>query len=444
MSKPRVIIIGAGFAGLRAAWRLRGEPVDVLVLDKHNFHMFQPLLYEVAASGLQPDDIAQPVRAILRGAANVRFRLAQVTGIDPPRHVVRADDAELPYDYLVLAPGSTTNFFGVENAQRRALGLKDIREATAVRNRLLRSFEQAAVTPPGPLRDRLMTAVVIGGGPTGVELAGALAELKRHVLPRDYPDLDVDGTRIILAESTDRLLSALPSKLQHKAAQQLAELGVEVMFHAPVKDVTDDGIVLAGGSRIDAATVVWVAGVRGDPLGESLGVDMRPGRRVQVTPHLHLPDHPRVYVAGDLAFLPDARGNPDPMMAPVAMQQGELAAENILRAIAGHPQRVFVYRDKGAMATIGRRKAVAHVFGRQIWGFPAWALWLIVHLVQLVGFRNRILVLTNWVWNYFRYDRANRLVTDLPPADDATSPSNGASTNGRRSQTRAQPLRPLG
>ncbi len=427
--RPRVVIIGAGFGGLRAARRLRDRDVDVLLIDRQNFHTFLPLLYEVATAGLEPDDIAQPVRAIVRGSPNTRFRMATVERVDLDRRVVATDAGDVPYDYLIVAAGSTTNFFGIRSVERHALGLKDLHQATAVRNRVLRSFEHAVVTSDPDERARLMSMVVIGGGPTGVELAGALAELKRHVLRRDYPELDLTHARVILLEATDKLLAAFPSRLQRKAREQLERLGVEVRLDAPVAEVDADGVVLRHGERIAASNVVWVAGVRGEPIGQAMGIETGAGGRVPVTPTMQLPGREEVYVIGDLALLTAPDGAPYPMVAPVAMQQGTLAADNVMRSIAGQRLKTFRYRDRGTMATIGRRMAVASVFGLQFSGFIAWALWLTVHLLQLVGLRNRALVLTNWVWNYFRYDRANRLVTDHatpPTAPPATAGSDAA------------------
>lgn len=424
--RPRVVIIGAGFAGLAAAKALRGRDVDVLLIDRQNYHTFLPLLYEVAAAGLEPDDIAQPVRAILRGAPNIRFLMASVEGIDRAARIVRTSVHDVSYDYLVLAPGSATNYFGLDTVQERALGLKDLHEATAVRNRVLRNFERATLETDPDEQARLMTMVVIGGGPTGVELAGALAELKRHVLPRDYPDLDLARARVVLVEALDRVLSAMPERLQRKAVRQLEKLGVEVRLGAAVADVSERGVRLRSGEEIPAANVVWVAGVRGDSLGEALGAEIGPSRRVRVTPALHLPGDERVFVAGDLALLEGSDGKPLPMMAPVAMQQGALAAANVLRAARGEPMKPFRYRDRGSMATIGRKMAVAHVFGLQFSGLIAWMLWLLVHLLQLVGLRNRALELVNWAWNYFRYDRANRLVTDAPARSETPEATTGA------------------
>jgi NADH dehydrogenase len=422
-SRPRVVVVGAGFGGLRVAQALAGAPVEVLVIDRHNYHQFQPLLYEVAAAGLEPDDIAQPVRAIVRGKENVRFLLSDVRGVDLEARLVRTDVGDVPYDFVVIAAGSATNYFGLRSVEEHALGLKDLRQATAVRNRILRNFERATVEADPRERARLMNIVVIGGGPTGVELAGALAELKRHVLPRDYPRLDLSQGGVILLEATDRLLPAMPPRLQRKAAEQLRELGVDVRFQAAVSEVSDSGVELASGERIEAANIVWVAGVRGEQLGERLGAELGAQRRVKVRPTLQIPNYLDAYVIGDLAHLEGPDGRPYPMVAPVAIQQAQLTADNIVRELRGEELRPFRYHDRGQMATIGRRKAVAQVFGLQFTGFIAWALWLFVHLIQIVSLRNRALVLVNWTWNYFRYDRANRLVTDDEPivanADDA-------------------------
>ncbi len=412
--RPRVVIVGAGFGGLSAAKALRHADVDVVLIDRRNYHTFVPLLYEVATAGLEADDIAQPVRAIIRGSSNLTFRMASVERVDLAAKAVLTGAGAVAFDYLVLAAGSTTNFFAVRGTEH-ALGLKDLDQANAVRNRVLRSFEHATIEHDSDERKALMTVVVVGGGPTGVELAGALAELKRHVLPRDYPDLDLDGARVILLEATAQLLSAFPKKLQRRGREQLADLGVDVRLDAAVAELTADGVTLDDGERIASKNIVWVAGVRGEHLAGTLGVTLRGGGRIVVEPTLQVPDHPSVYAIGDGAYLEAPDGKPYPMLAQAAMQQGALAAQNIVRTMAGQRPERFRYRDRGTMATIGRQKAIAHVFGLQFSGFFAWLLWLSVHLVALIGLRNRALVLINWVWNYFRYDRANRLVTDRLP-----------------------------
>ena len=410
--RPHVVVIGAGFGGLRVARRLSNAPVDVLVIDRHNHHTFMPLLYEVATAGLAADDIAQPVRAILRGARNVRFLLAEVTGIDLDARRVITDAGAVPYDYLVLSAGTVTNYFGIASAERNAIGLKDLSDANAIRSRILRNFERATVERDPAVRAQLMTTVVVGGGPTGVELAGALAELKRHVLRHDYPDLDVAEARVMLIEATDHLLPAMPARLRRKARDQLGSLGVDVRVRALVTDVSEDAVTLRSGETIGASNVIWVAGTRGAPLAASAGLDVAPDGRVRVSPTLQLDGRPEAYAIGDITLLKSPDGHPYPMLAQVALQQGDLAARNILRAVRGESPLRFHYRDRGTMATIGRRMAVAHIFGLQFSGTFAWTLWLVVHLVAIIGLRNRALVLVNWIWNYARYDRASRLVTD--------------------------------
>ncbi len=439
--RPHVVIVGAGFGGLRAAKALRKAPVDVTVVDRRNFHTFLPLLYEVASAGLKADDIAQPVRAILRGSRNVRFRMADVQRIDLDGRRVITDTGVIAYDYLILSAGSATNFFGMRAVAERALGLKDLAEATAVRNRVLRSFEQATLTADPAVRHRLMTTVIVGGGPTGVELAGAMAELKRHVLPRDYPDLDLSEARVILVEASGELLAALPLRLRRKGLEQLVSLGVEVRLNAQVSDIDDGGVVLKSGDRIESANVVWVAGVRGETLGEAIdGVELGPGRRIRVEPTMRIAGRREAYAVGDIAYLEGRGGRPYPMLAQVAMQQASFAAANIMRDMCGEAPKTFRYHDRGTMATIGRRKAVAEVFGLQFSGLLAWMLWLTVHLIALIGLRNRVVVLLNWIWNYFQYDRANRLVTDEMAAGELQSvaparPAEPVSTEARRGLT---------
>jgi len=405
-----LVIVGAGFGGLRVARGLRRAPVDVTVLDRHNYHTFVPLLYQVATAGLEPEEIAQPIRRILHDARNVRFRLATVTGVDLKRRAVITNVGEVGYDYLVLAAGSVTNYFGLDSVAQATCALRDLDDAERLRDRILCALETASAESDPERRRQLMTIVVVGGGPTGMELAGALAELRRHVLPRDYPELDLSSGRTILLEATDRLLPGMPAGLQARAQDKLRALGVEIRLQAPVADADEGGVTLRSGERLAAGAVVWVAGMRAAPLAEALATARGAGGRLVVTPTLQLPGHPEVYAIGDMAHVgnPDAR--PHPMVAPVAIQQGELVAENILRQMAGKEGKPFAYKDRGTMATIGRRAAVAHIFGLQLNGFVAWLIWLTVHLVWLIGFRNRMLVLINWAWNYLTYERAVRLI----------------------------------
>lgn len=409
-NRPSVVIVGAGFGGLRVARGLRRAPVDVTVLDRHNYHTFVPLLYQVATAGLEPEEIAQPIRRILHDAHNVRFRLATVTGVDMERRAVITNVGEVGYDYLVLAAGSVTNYFGLDSVAQATCALRDLDDAERLRDRILGALESASAESDPERRRQLMTIIVVGGGPTGMELAGALAELRRHVLPRDYPELDLSSGRTILLEATDRLLPGMPAGLQVRAQDKLRALGVEIRLQAPVADADEGGVTLRSGEKLAAGAVVWVAGMRAAPLAEALATTRGAGGRLVVTPTLQLPGHPEVYTIGDMAHVgnPDAR--PHPMVAPVAIQQGELVAENILRQMAGKEGKPFAYKDRGTMATIGRRAAVAHIFGLQLNGFVAWLIWLTVHLVWLIGFRNRMLVLINWAWNYLTYERAVRLI----------------------------------
>lgn len=405
--RARVVIIGAGFGGLAAARALRKQPVDVLVIDRNNYHLFTPLLYEVATAGLDARDIAQPIRATLRGQRNARVLVAAVHEIDVARKLVRAGSETVEYDYLIVAAGSEPATFGVSGAEA-VLQAKELGDGIAVRDRLIACYERASTERDESERRRLMTAVVVGGGPTGVELAGALAELRKHVFARDYPLLDMDEGDVVLVEATDALLGAMPAPLQRSARRQLEELGVRVRLGAPVASVRDDAVVFRDGEELRAGTVIWAAGVRAASLGQLLLGERDRAGRVRVGATLELPGADGVYVIGDLASVDGADGKPLPMLAPVALQGGRHAARNIMRRIARAPQLPFRYTDRGTMATIGRRRAVAHVFGLNVSGSLAWMMWLVLHLVQIISFRNRLLVFVNWVWNYVNYDRANR------------------------------------
>ncbi len=407
---PTVVIVGAGFGGLRAARALGRAPVRVILLDRHNYHLFQPLLYQVATAGLEPEGIARPVRAILRGQRNLEFRMAEVQGVDLDARTVRTDAGDVAYDHLVLALGGETNFYGVEGAARHGFGLKDVDDAVAIRNQVLRCFEEATLEADAARRRALLTFVVVGGGPTGVEMAGAFAELVRVVLVKDYPRLDLADVRILLLEASSRLLAAMPPRLSAAAADTLGAKHVEVCFGAAVEAYDGSTARLRGGETIPARTLVWAAGVRAAALAGTLGLRTGPQGRVAVTPTLQVPGHPEVFVIGDAAWVDDG-GPPHPMMAPVALQMARAAARNIMLAVRGRPGEAFRFRDPGSLATIGRRAAVARVHGLSFTGFPAWVVWLVVHLVQLIGFRNKLVVLINWAWDYFFYDRAVRLIT---------------------------------
>jgi NADH:quinone reductase (non-electrogenic) len=409
---PRVVIIGAGFGGLNAVRTLAGTPAQVLVLDRNNYHGFWPLLYQVATAGLEPESIAYPVRAIVRRYRNVSFRMAQVEGIDFDHRLVRTGDRQIAYDYLILAAGSANNYFGNDALAEHTYGLKDIGDGERLRNRILSSFEAAVGEPDAARRRALLTFVIVGAGPTGVELAGAIAELIHQVLRKDYPMLDMSKTRVVLVEAIDRVLAAFPESLQRSARRRLEQLGVEVMLNAPVKAVSDQAVTFTDGRTLPANTVIWAAGIRGAPLLDALDLPLGRGARVKVLPTLDVPGHPEVFAIGDLAYLEGYKGGqPYPQVAPVAIQQGRLAARNILAQMAGRPMRPFHYFDKGSMATIGRRAAVFDAFGIQMSGVLAWFGWLFVHLIYLIGFRNRLIVLANWIYNYFTYDRGVRLIS---------------------------------
>ena len=407
---PTVVIVGGGFGGLNAARALRGAPVQVVLVDRNNYHLFQPLLYQVATAGLEPEQIAKPVRAILRGQKNFDFRMMEVRGVDFPRRQLETSAGPLAYDFLVLAPGGETNFFGLEAMERHGFGLKDIPDAIAIRNHVLTCFEHAMLESDPERRRALLTFILVGGGPTGVEMAGALSELIRLVLVKDYPRLNIKDVRILLLEATDKLLAAMPERLREAAGRTLWRKWIEVRFSATVADFDGERVRLKSGEVIPAHTVIWAAGVRATPLNAALGLPTARQGRIPVEPTLQVRGHPEVYIIGDAAYH-EENGEPLPLVAPVAIQMGQAVARNIARSLRGKPLEPFRYRDQGTLATIGRNAAVAHVFGVNWSGFPAWVMWLVVHIIQLIGFRNKLFVLLNWAWDYFFYERAARLIT---------------------------------
>ena len=405
-----MVIIGGGFGGLYAARALKRKPVRVTVLDRRNHHLFQPLLYQVAMAALSPGDIASPIRWILRRQRNVEVLLADAATIDAARKVVVLTDGETTYDYLIVATGTTHAYFGHDEWRPIAPGLKTLEDALEIRRRVLLAFERAEREPDLAKRKRLLTFVVIGGGPTGVELAGALAEISKESLVRDFRRIDPGSARVILVEGGAGVLAAFPQQLRDAALQDLHRLGIEVRTKSVVTAL-EAGVVRIGTESIEAETVLWAAGVAASPLGASLGVALDRAGRVRVEPELTVPGHRDVFVIGDLASLDDDQGRPLPGVAQVAIQMGQHAVRNILRAIEGQPLRAFRYKDLGNMATIGRASAVADFGSFTLKGYLAWLAWLFVHLMNLIGFRNRVVVLVQWAWAYFSYQRAIRLIT---------------------------------
>jgi NADH dehydrogenase len=415
LQKPRIVIIGAGFGGLYAAKRLAKKNVDVLLIDRQNYHTFTPLLYQVATCGLEFSEIAYPIRGIFYDKPNITFMMGNVVDINyTARNITVATEEEVfeeRYDYLIISAGSVTNFFGNDAVAENAFGLKDLYEAVDLRNHILRLFEQAAHSDDPQERAALTTMVVVGGGPTGLETAGALHELYNYVLKKEYRQSDGVRAKVILTEATDRLLIPYPSNLQQAAKRQLESLGVDVRVNAPVKEFDGKRVVLQDGTVIPCHTLVWAAGVKASPMAEMLQVPLQRQGRVPVEPTMRVDGRENIYVVGDMAYLEDDSGRPYPMLIPVAKQQGILAADNILNHINGKQEASFVYRDRGMMATIGRSRAVAYIFNRiPLTGYFAWAAWMVLHLLWLVGFRNRLNVFINWTWNYITYDRSVRII----------------------------------
>jgi NADH dehydrogenase len=415
-SHPRVVIVGAGFGGLAAARALRHVDVDVTLVDRNNYHLFQPLLYQVASGLLDPSAIASPVRTIMRRVRNVDVLRAEVTHVDVDDQRVITSAATLDYDFLVIASGSVTNFFGSDEAREHSIGLKDLGEALALRSRLLNSFERAVLTTDEVARRRLLTFAVVGAGPTGVEYSGAVAELINHVLPKDYRRIDFAEVSVVLIEAGERILATFAPRLSRLAARSLGRKGVRIILGQSVRGVDENGLVLSGGDRIDAGTVVWTAGVRAAKMLDLDGAAIARDGRIKVTPSLNLAGHPEVFVIGDAAAV-EQGGAVLPMLAPVAIQGGTHVGRAIAARVAGKEVGAFHYRDKGTMATVGRGAAVAQIGPLHINGLVGWFIWVFVHLLYLVGFRSRALALVSWAWNYFFWDRPVRLIV-APSADD--------------------------
>jgi len=437
VNRPRVVVIGAGFAGLNAAKALSNAPVDVTVVDRKNHHTFQPLLYQVALAVLSPAEIASPVRTVLRRAANTEVLLGEVTGFDLQKRLVRLDGldpgspdrvgfaragvVDLAYDYLIVAAGATHAYFGHPEWEQFAPGLKTLEDATEIRRRILMAFETAerelfAGRTPPPLN-----FVVVGAGPTGVELAGAISDIAGRHLTKEFRSIDPRQSRIILLEGGPRVLPAYPEDLSASAERQLKEMGVEVRTSAMVTNI-EAGIVSVGKEKIPASVILWGAGVSASPLGKMLGVPTDKAGRVIVAPDLTVPEHPEVFVTGDLASATRHNGQPVPGVAPAAIQMGKFAARQIKRSVAGKPRQKFEYLDKGSLATIGRSRAVADIGKLHISGYFAWLAWLFVHLLFLIGFRNRLFVMIEWAWAYLTFNHSARLITDPGEKEQAEKP----------------------
>ena len=422
------MVAGAGFGGLWAARTLAGKDVDVVVVDRNNYHTFFPLLYQVAAAELVPTDIAYPVRSIFRKAPNVQVRMAAVTGLDPEGRRLLTDGGDLAYDALVLALGSEPHFFGVKGAAEHAFPLRWMDDAIPLRHHILTRFEMASATDDPVERRRLLTVAVVGGGPTGVEFSGALAELIYGPLLKDHPGIHPDEVSVVLLEATPRVLAGMPDDLGTFAAGRLRKRRVKVRLGVAVEEVGEGWLRLAGGEVVSTDTVVWTAGIQGDPRIRSWGLPVGRGGRIPVDAHLRVPAYPEVFVVGDLAYREDGAGAPLPQVAQVAIQQGRHVGKTLPALLRGEEARPFRYVDPGMLAVIGRNAAVAHVFGRRFRGLPAWLLWLGIHIAWLIGFRNRALVLVNWAWNYLSFKRAVRLILPGARADGA---GGGAGPEGR-------------
>ena len=417
--KPEVVVVGGGFGGLYAALSLNRAPVNVTLIDRRNFHLFQPLLYQVATGGLSPANIAAPLRGILRRQANTRVLLGEVTQIDVAQKRVHLKESEpVAYDFLVVATGARHHYFSHPEWEASAPGLKTIEDATEIRRRVLMGFERAERSASAVERQAHLTFVIVGAGPTGVEMAGAISELARHTLRRNFRSIDPARARVILLEGADRVLPPYPADLSAKAERALQRIGVEVWTGSLVTAIRPDAVEVKRASGVETlatTTVIWAAGIQASPLGKALaaatGAEVDRAGRIAVSPNLTLPNHPELFVIGDLALSRDAAGTPHPGIAPVATQQGFYVAETIRKRLRGEPPNPFRFRDKGMLATIGRGSAVGVIFGLRVSGLTAWLAWLFIHLMLLVEFENRVLVFTQWCWNYLTRNRSARLIT---------------------------------
>ncbi len=408
---PHVVIVGAGFGGLEAAQKLANAPVRITMIDRENYHLFQPLLYQVAIAGLVPSQIAYPVRTIFRHQQNFDFQMGEVTAIDFDARFVRMNGSVIGYDYLILAIGGETNFYNLHTIEQEAYQLKNVDSAVATRNHMLSMFEKASREPDPDKRRALLTFGSVGGGPTGVETAGALAELIRLVISKDYPQMDLKDVRVILLESAPYLMEAYPDPLRKATYNLLEKKGVEIWLNTKLTGYDGEQMTLADGRCIPASTVIWTAGVRASELAGKLGLPQASGFRLVAEPTLQLAGHPEVFLIGDAAYLTDKNGRPLPMLATVAQQEARAAVQNLKRMMRGQLPKAFQYRDPGLLATIGRNAAVARIAGLSFSGFIAWVIWVALHIYRLIGFRNRLAVMINWAWDYFFYDSQVRLIT---------------------------------
>ncbi len=408
---PHIVIIGAGFGGLQAAVKLANAPVQITIIDRHNYHLFQPLLYQVAIAGLVPSQIAYPLRTIFRRHKNVNFQMGEVSSIDFNSRYVKVDSSIIGYDYLILAVGGQTNFFGMHSVENHSFQLKSVESAVNTRNHLLSMLEEASREVDAERRRALLTFVVVGGGPTGVETAGALAELIIHVLAKDYPYMDLNDVRVLLIEAAPSVMMTYPDELRKATNNLLRSKNVEIMVNTKLVDYDGQKVTLADGTYINTHTLIWTAGVRSAEITDRLGVQQAASGRIRVESTLQMPQHPEVFVIGDAAYVENGGGHPLPMLATVAQQQARAAARNIQKILKGGQPEPFHYKDPGLLATIGRNAAVARIWGLSFSGFIAWMIWVVLHIYRLIGFRNRLLVFINWAWDYFFYENQVRLIT---------------------------------
>ncbi|MGB6771107.1 MAG: NAD(P)/FAD-dependent oxidoreductase [Candidatus Dormiibacterota bacterium] len=413
--RPRVVVVGAGFAGITLVRGLKRVAVDVVLVDQHNYHLFTPLLYQVASSQLDPSEIAQPIRKLLRGIRNCEFKLAHVDGIDLAAKSITTDQGAIPYDHLAIAAGSVSNYFGNDQLKDHSLALKNLPDAMALHNWVLQRFEMATWESDPERRAQLITFTVVGGGPTGVEFAGALLELIHPVLRKDFRGIDISAAQVLLVEASNQILGAFKPRLRQAALRSLERRGVKVLLESPVRAIDSHRLTLKDGRSISTSSVIWTAGVFGAPVGSCLQLGLDHMGRVPVSPSLQLAGHPEVMVIGDLASLEDL-----PMLAQVAIQEGRLAAANIRAMTEGRRVAQFRYHDLGIMATVGRNSAVAEIGPFQFSGFVGWVLWLVVHLVNILTFRARLFTLLNWGWDYIAVDRPIRLLLPAQQVDDAS------------------------